>query len=32
MNIDEFMLGGIRLHTRKTKYYIILSGLCIYYD
>lgn len=26
------LLGGIRLHTRKTKYYIILSGLCIYYD
>lgn len=25
-------IGGIRLHTRKTKYYIILSGLRIYYD
>lgn len=25
-------LGGIRLHTCKTKYYIILSGLRIYYD
>lgn len=30
--IDPLKAGGIRLHTRKTKYYIILSGLRIYYD